>query len=217
MKIPRSSVAVSRGRLTSSVTPSAVPTRIMGTSRTHSSRSAFLGFSKPMRSAQARSARTNSASANLSGTRCVASGMVTSAAPKPVMPKISAPMNAIPASSATSCTDYQIAWRAAVHRAQARHIPRERQAEARLEPLREHGAAESALQALQRLVEFRVVVHEVDHHHARLREREESAVVELGAGELRHVLLVLESVDDQRVELDHAQPRGAQPTVKELG
>jgi len=85
-------------------------------------------------------------------------------------------------------------------------------------------------------------------------EREESAVVELGAGELRHVLLVLKGVDDQRVaafrrerrgavadldcqarvvrrqpevrarrrddarvELDHAQPRGAQPTVKELG
>src|SRR6267378_7326823 len=284
MKMPRSSVAVPRGRLTRSVTPSAVPTVIIGARRTHSSRNALLGFSKPMRSAQDRSARTKSASANLSGTRCVASGMVTSAAPKPVTPKISAPMNALPASSAISCTDYQIAWRAAVHRAQARHVARERQAEARLEPLgapaqrgpldarrrplqrehqevrvverrqRQHGAAESALQALQRPVELRVVVHEVDHHHARLREREESAVVELGAGELRHVLLVLEGIDDQRVaafrrerrgavadldrqaavvrrqpevrargrddarvELDHAQPRGAQPTMKELG
>src|SRR6266850_2272166 len=239
MKSPRSSVAVARGRLTRSVTPSAVPTAIVGTSRTHSSRSAFLGSSKPMRSAQDRSARTKSASANLSGTRCVASGMVTSAAPKPVTPKISAPMNAIPASSAISCTDYQLAWRAAVHRAQARHIARERQAEARLEPLgappqrrpfdarrrplqsehqevrvverrqRQHRAAECALQAVQRLVELRVVVHEVDHHHARLSEREESAVVELGAGELRHVLLVLEGVDDQRVAAFRREGRGA--------
>src|SRR6266481_4549293 len=79
MKTPSSSVAVVRGRLTRSVTPSAVPT--------------------------------------------------------PVTPKISAPTNAIPASSAASSTDDQIARRAAVHRPQARHIARERQTEARLEAL----------------------------------------------------------------------------------
>jgi len=61
----------------------AVPTRIIGTSRNHSSRAAFPGFSKPTRIALDKSARTNSASANLRGTRCVARGMVTSAAPKP--------------------------------------------------------------------------------------------------------------------------------------
>src|SRR5687768_15160898 len=99
---PSRIMPASRGRLTSSVTPSTVPTRIIGTRRVHSPRTAFFGFSKPTLSAAARSASTNSASANLSGTRWVASGMVISAAPKPVMPNTSAPRNAIPASAAAS-------------------------------------------------------------------------------------------------------------------
>ena len=91
-----------RGRLTSNVTPSAVPTRIIGTRRVHSARTALFGFSSPTLSAAARSASTKSASANCSDTRCVASGMVTSAAPKPVMPKMSAPAKAMAASAAVS-------------------------------------------------------------------------------------------------------------------
>jgi hypothetical protein len=91
-----------RGRLTSTVTPSAVPATIIGMRRVHSARTAFFGFSRPMLSAAARSASTKSASANLSGTRCVASGIVTSAAPNPVTPKISAPRNAIPERKTTS-------------------------------------------------------------------------------------------------------------------
>jgi len=74
-----------------------LPAMIIGTSRIHSARTAFFGFSKPTRSAQARSTSTKSASAKRSGTRCVASGMVTSAAPKPVTPNTSAPRKAMPA------------------------------------------------------------------------------------------------------------------------
>src|ERR1700730_7986036 len=91
-----------RGRFTSSVTPSAVPTRIIGTSRFHSARTAFLGFSRPTLRAQARSARANSASVSLSGMNWVASGIVISAEPNPVKPNISAPANAMTASAVTS-------------------------------------------------------------------------------------------------------------------
>src|SRR5690606_25676204 len=91
-----------RGRWTSSVAPSTVPTAIIGTRRVHSARTAPRGFSIPTRSALTRSVSAKSASANLSGTKCVASGMVTSAEPKPVMPKISAPRKAMPASAAVS-------------------------------------------------------------------------------------------------------------------
>src|ERR1700682_3028854 len=125
-----------RGRLTSSVTPSAVPRRIIGTSRVHSLRTAFFGLSRPTPSAQARSASANSASANLSGTKWVASGMVTSAAPKPVIPKISAPRKAIADSSAVSNpTDHELPRRALVHVPQLRHVARERQLIARFELL----------------------------------------------------------------------------------
>ena len=51
----------------------------------------------------------------------------------------------------------------------------------------DHRAAEGALQPLQGEIELRIVVHEVHHHRARLAQREERAVVERGAGELRHV------------------------------
>src|SRR5688500_9828790 len=102
---PSSSMPAARGRLTRSVTPSAVPTRIMGTRRVHSARTAVFGFSSPTLNAAARSASTNSASANLRDTRCVASGIVTSAAPKPVIPKITAPRNAIAANAAVSISD----------------------------------------------------------------------------------------------------------------
>src|SRR6185503_3979628 len=78
-KRPRRTMPAARGRLTSSVTPSALPTKIIGTRRVHSARSAILR-----------------------GTKCVASGMVTSAAPKPVMPKTSAPRNAMPERRKTS-------------------------------------------------------------------------------------------------------------------
>src|SRR2546423_1386382 len=127
-------IAAPRGRLTSSVTPSAVPARIIGTRRRHSARTAFLGFSSPTLKAQQRSTIAKSGSANASGTRCVASGMVTSAEPKPVMPKISAPTNAIPASSAPSiATDDETPGARAIHAAQLRDVTRERQPIARLE------------------------------------------------------------------------------------
>src|SRR6476659_5076728 len=137
MNAPRSSIPAARGRLTSTVTPSAVPTTIIGTSRVHSLRTSFFGFSSPTLNAQHRSTMAKSASANLSGTRCVASGIVTSAEPKPVMPKISAPKKAIAASSAASIPmDEQGSGARAVHATQLRHIARERQAVARLELFR---------------------------------------------------------------------------------
>ena len=77
---------VFRGRFTSSVTPMARPTTIIGTMRTTSAFTACRGFSRPTRSELARSTTENIASAKVSGTRCVASGMVISADPKPVMP-----------------------------------------------------------------------------------------------------------------------------------
>ncbi len=63
----------------------------------------------------------------------------------------------------------------------------------------EHRAAECGLEALQGLVEPRVVVHEIDHHRAGLGKREERGGVELGARELRHVLLVVKRIDHQQV------------------
>src|SRR5438045_1247189 len=188
-----------RGRFTSSVTPSAVPTRIIGTRRRHSSRAAWRGFSKPTLNAVERSTRAKSGSANCSGTNCTASGMVTSAEPKPLMPTIRAPKKARPASSPASGTmNLERLRRAAIHRAQLGDVPREGKPVAGLQLLRaraqrgpghasrraakserenvriverghgEHRAAESTLEALQVQVELRIVVHEVDHHHARL-------------------------------------------------
>src|SRR5204862_5353211 len=70
-------------------------------------------------------------------TRWVASGIVTSAEPKPVMPKTSAPKNAIAASSGASISmDEQRPGARAVHAAKLRHIAREGQPVARLELLR---------------------------------------------------------------------------------
>src|SRR5207244_13586022 len=100
-------------------------------------RLALFGFPRPTLMAQQRSAVARSASANWSGTKWVASGMVTSAEPKPVMPKISAPANAMAASSAASRPmDQERLWRAAVHRAELRDVARERQLVARFELLR---------------------------------------------------------------------------------
>src|SRR5436190_10563194 len=134
---PSRNIPAARGRLTSNVTPSAVPTRIIGTSRRHSSRAALRGFSRPTLKAVQRSTRAKRGSANCSGTKCVASGMVMSAEPKPVKPTMSAPRKASPARSAVSLPmDEQRLRRAAVHGAQLRHITGERQPIARLQLLR---------------------------------------------------------------------------------
>src|SRR5258708_5930913 len=135
-KAPRRPMPTARGRLTSSVRPSAVPTRIIGTRRRHSSRAALRGFSRPTLNAVERSTSANSGSANCNGTKWVASGMVTSAEPKPVMPTTSAPMKASPASSAASgAMNDECLRRAAVHGAQLRHVAGERQLVARFELL----------------------------------------------------------------------------------
>ena len=86
MKTPSASMPALRGRFTSSVTPIARPTTIIGAMRTTSAFTACRGFSRPTRRELARSTTENIASANVSGTRWVASGMVISAEPKPVMP-----------------------------------------------------------------------------------------------------------------------------------
>src|SRR5260221_4739657 len=135
-KTPSSSIPAARGRLTSSVTPSAVPTRIIGTRRRHSSRAALRGFSSPTLNAVARSTSAKRGNANCSGTKCVASGMVTSAEPKPVRPTTSAPRKASAASSAASgAMDEQRLRRRAIHGSQLRDIARERQLVARFELL----------------------------------------------------------------------------------
>src|SRR5438105_3421220 len=135
-KAPSSAMPAARGRLTSSVTPSAVPTRIIGTRRRHSSRAALRGFSRPTLNAVERSTSAKSGSANCNGTKCVASGIVTSAEPKPVTPTTSAPMKASPASSpASGAMNDDCLWRAAVHGAQLRYVAGERQLIARFELL----------------------------------------------------------------------------------
>src|SRR5205085_9092058 len=223
-------IAAPRGRLTSRVTPSAVPARIIGTRRRHSARTALRGFSSPTLNAQHKSTTANNGSANASGTKCVASGMVTRAEPKPVMPKISAPKKAMSASSALSIPmDDETPGARAIHAAQLREVTRERQPIARLELLgagaerapldhrgraakgerdevrvvkrrhRQHGAAEGALEALQVLIELRIVVHEIDHQRARLAQREKRRVVELGARQLRHMHLVVIGIDHQQI------------------
>src|SRR5262245_50365213 len=127
-KAPRSSIPAARGRLTSTVTPARVPTRIIGMRRRYSPRDAFFGFSSPTLNELAMSASTYSARANLSGTKCVASGIATSAAPKPIAPKMIEPAKANPASRKYSAGKDQLLGGAAVHVAQAVHIPGERQA-----------------------------------------------------------------------------------------
>ena len=86
MKMPSASMPVLRGKLTSSVTPMARPTTIIGAMRTTSAFTAWRRFSSPTRSELARSTTENIASANVSGTRWVASGIVMSAEPNPVIP-----------------------------------------------------------------------------------------------------------------------------------
>ena len=75
-----------RGRISSRLVPTMVPTIMSGTMRTTSALTAWRGFSEATRSALEKSCNTNTASANGSGTKWVASGMVTSAEPNPVMP-----------------------------------------------------------------------------------------------------------------------------------
>src|SRR5258706_13010239 len=222
--MPSAKVAAPRGRLTSRVTPAMVPRRMVGTMRVHSLRTAFFGFSKPTRKALARSISTKSANAKGSGTKCVASGTVTSAAPKPVMPNTTDPAKAAVASAAISTgssaisalfprrDDEQFVRRPAVHRAQALHVARKRQAVGPLERdraraqfaprygrrralqaddddvrvaqrlERDHRAAKGALDALQIAVEVRIVVHEVHHQRAGIVQRAPGGVEE----RLRH-------------------------------
>src|SRR6185295_18138488 len=228
-KLPSNSMPAARGRLTSTVTPAAVPARIIGTRRRYSARTALRGFSSPTLNELAMSASAYSASAKPSGTRCVASGILTSAAPKPVTPNTTEPQKAIAASQSDSAGNDQLLGGEGIHGPQPVDVAGERQLDARLEVFglvfqfierdsrrnafqrkhedirvverrhRQHRAAEGSLEALQRLVELRVVVHEVHHQRARLGQREKSAVVELGAGEARHVQLVLERVEHQHV------------------
>lgn len=75
-----------RGRLTSRVVPTTMPTAISGTSRSTSDFTASPGFSVARRSELTRSCSPNTASAYGSGTKCVASGMVSIADPNPEMP-----------------------------------------------------------------------------------------------------------------------------------
>src|SRR4051812_10300843 len=133
MKAPSRIMPAARGKLTSSVTPSAVPARIIGTRRVHSLFTAFFGFSSPTLKAQHRSTTAKSASANLSGTKCVASGMVTSAEPNPVRPKINAPMKAITAKTLSLIGNQQFRGGGSIHGAQARDVAGEQKPIARLE------------------------------------------------------------------------------------
>src|SRR5882672_3772094 len=228
-KLPSSSMPAARGRLTSTVTPAAVPARIIGTRRRYSARTALRGFSNPTLKELAMSASAYSASAKPSGTRCVARGMLTSAAPNPVTPNTTEPQKAIAESQKDSAGNDQLLRRAGIHGAQPVDVSGKRQAKARLEIFRpllqdipfhpgrnaferedqdvrivksrhgQHRAAERALEPLQRGVELRIVVHEVHHQRPRIGQSEESAVVELLARKARHVQLVLEGVEHQHV------------------